>query len=63
MVSYRFFKMKIVILTYESYQSGLIIHQVLHHYHNQVVGIIQSEVIIPGKACFKVCCYCLRRQG
>ena len=47
----------------EVLQSDLIIHQVLNHYHNQVVGIIQSEVIIPGKACFKVCCYCLRRQG
>ena len=55
--------MKIVILTYESYQSDLIIHRVLNHFHDQVVGIIQSEAIIPGKSLFQSMLFIFRKAG
>ncbi|HIC44113.1 MAG TPA: methionyl-tRNA formyltransferase [Sulfurimonas sp.] len=55
--------MKIVILTYESYQSNLIIQQVLNNFHDQVVGIIQSENIIPGKSLLQSMLFIFKKTG
>jgi methionyl-tRNA formyltransferase len=55
--------MKIVILTYESYQSDLIIHKVLNDFHNQVVGIIQSEAAIPGKSGLQSLLFVFKKTG
>lgn len=55
--------MRIVILTYESHQSNLIIHQVLKHYHTQVAGILRSEAIIPGKGLLQSMLFLVRKTG
>ena len=55
--------MKIVILTYESYQSNLIIQQGLNNFHDQVVGIIQSENIIPGKSLLQSMLFIFKKTG
>jgi methionyl-tRNA formyltransferase len=55
--------MRIVILTYESYQSNLIIHRVLKQYHKQVVGIIRSEAIIPGENLLQSMFFIFKKAG
>ena len=41
--------MKIVILTYPSHQANLMTHRLITQFPGQVVGIVQSDVIVAGR--------------
>lgn len=55
--------MKIAILTYESYQANRIIHRLLTEFPGGAVGIVRSEVIVPGKTVPRSVWFLLRRTG
>jgi len=55
--------MRIVILTYESHQANLMTQRLLSEFPGQVVGIMPSEVLIPGKTTPQALWFLLRRTG
>ena len=55
--------MRIVILTYESHQANLMTQRLLTAFPGQVVGIVASEVIVPGKSTLQALWFLLRRTG
>jgi hypothetical protein len=55
--------MKIVILTYESYQSFKIVSGLVKKFPKQVVGIIQSSTHISGKNTLQSIFYLMRYTG
>ena len=55
--------MRLVILTYESRQANLMTHRLLTEFPGQVVGIMYSEVIAPGKNTWQALWFLLRRTG
>lgn len=55
--------MRIVILTYESYQSNMMTHRLLTEFPGQVVGVLRSETIMPGKTTLQSAWFLLNRTG
>lgn len=55
--------MKLAILTYQSHQSNLMTRRLLTEFLGQVVGIMDSQVIIPGKTTLQSAWFLLKKTG
>jgi folate-dependent phosphoribosylglycinamide formyltransferase PurN len=55
--------MRIVILTYESLYANYMTHRLIQARPGQVVGIVRSDCLIPGKSLPEALWYILRRSG
>lgn len=55
--------MKLTILTYQSHQSNLMTRRLLTEFPGQVVGVMDSEVIIPGKTTLQSAWFLLKKTG
>jgi folate-dependent phosphoribosylglycinamide formyltransferase PurN len=55
--------MRIVIVTYESPQSNLMIDRILREFCGSVVGIVTSDVVIAGKSSLQSLFFLLRRAA
>lgn len=55
--------LRIVVLTYESHQANHITQHLLQQFPDQVVGLVQSDVIVAGKSTWQSLWFLLRRTG